>query len=321
MSRLARLLMTAAVLALCSAEAVSMPLSIELHDEASVNKSVYVLADVATVTGDAAAASRLAGVQLGRSPRPGYWANLTKNEIAARLEQVIPGINKRVAWAGSETVRVGTVGAARSAAPIIERAREALRQSLYRRFEQVDIELASEPGDVILPEGKLQLAVRNLDDVIPTKRFAVWVDMSIDGEHYQSLPIWFRVTIPADVVIAARDLERYDVLELDDLRTTRIDVTTVRGRPVFDQEELVGLRVRKPVAAGGVLVHDLAEPAPAIQQGQLIEVVASSGRIVLRSKAIALADGDLHERIAVQNRSSGERYFATVVAPGYAQVR
>ena len=132
MSRLAKLLMFAALLALCSAEAVSMPLSVELHDEASVNKSVYVLADVATVKGDAAAASQLAGVQLGRSPRPGYWANLTKNEIAARLEQVIPGINKRVAWAGSETVRVGTVGAAHSAAPIIEHAMEALRQSWGR---------------------------------------------------------------------------------------------------------------------------------------------------------------------------------------------
>ena len=321
MSRLAKLLMFVALLALCSGEAVSMPLSVELRGEASVNKSIYVLADLATVQGDVAAASRLAGVQLGRSPRPGYWANLTKNEIAARLEQVIPGINKRIVWTGSETVRIGTVGAAHSAAPIIEHAREALQQSLYRRFEHVDIELASEPSDVILPQGKLQLSVSNLDDVIPAKRFAVWVDMSIDGEHYQSLPIWFRVTIPADVVTAGRDLERYEVLELDDLRTTRVDVTTVGGRPVFDREELVGLRVRKPVAAGGVLVHGLAEPAPAIQQGQLIEVVASSGRILLRSKAIALADGELDERIAVQNRSSGERYFATVVAPGYAQVR
>ena len=298
-----------------------MPLNVELREEVSVNKRVYVLADVATVSGDGAAISRLAGVELGRSPRPGYWANLTRSEIAARIEQALPGINKQVAWSGSETVRVGTVGIAQSAAPIVEFATDALLKSLNQRFEHVDIELTSESSDVIVPAGRLELAVSGLDNVVPKKRFAVWVDLSVDGEHFQSLPIWFRVTVWADVVTAGHDLGRYDVLAASDLGTTSIDITTVGGMPILDPADVIGLRVLKPVAAGRVLVEGQAEPAPAIQQGQLIDVLASAGRILLRSKAIALADGDLDERIAVQSRSSGERYFATVVAPGHVQVR
>lgn len=321
MSRFAQLFIFATLLTLVSSEAVSMPLNVALHDEASVSKRVYVLADVATVRGDAEVVVRLAGVELGRSPRPGYWANLTKHEIAARLEQALPGINKQVAWSGSETVRVSTVGVAQSATAIVEYARNALLQSLYRRFEHVDIELVNEPSDVILPAGQLQFAVSDLDNIAPTKRFAVWVDMSIDGEHFRSLPVWFRVTVLADVVTAGRDLERYEVLAQSDLGTSSVDITTISGKPVLDPAELVGLRVLKPVAAGRVLVDGLAEPAPPIQEGQVIDVVASAGRIMLRSKAIALADGELDERIAVQSRSSGERYFATVVAPGHAQVR
>jgi flagella basal body P-ring formation protein FlgA len=303
------------------AVALSLPLNVELREEANVPGRVYRLADVATISGEDEAAVQLAGVELGRAPRPGYWADLTKQEIAARLERTLPGISRKVTWSGSEMVRVGAVGVAYPAARLSDFAGVALLEGLQQRFEQVKVELTGEPRDLIVPQGQVELSIRDLDEIVPTKRLAVWVDLDVDGEHYQSLPVWFRVSAWTNAVIAARDLDRSDVIASGDLSTASIDITTVRGRALVDPGDVVGSRVLRPLAAGGVFVDGIAERAPPIQQGQLIEVDASAGRILLRSKAIAMADGDLNERIAVQNPNSGEQYFATVVGPGQVRVK
>lgn len=309
--------MLVVLLAWTGAEAAAI--GVTLTDDTTVTTRVYSLAQVATVRGERGIVGRVAAVELGRAPRPGHWVKLTRHEIAARLERVIPGISRQLTWSGAESVRVAAVGVAYPGSLISEFATEVLRTALYRRYDRVDIELTSEPDDIIVPAGKLELAVSGLEDIIPTKRMVVWVDAQVDGEHYQSLPVWYGVTIQADVVTAARDLKRHEVVASSDLRTANVDITTVRGTPVVDPNELVGLRVLIPIAAGDVLLDGIAEPPPAIQEGQMIDVVASSGRVILRGKAIALADGDLHERIAVRNPKSGESYFATVTGPGHVR--
>jgi flagella basal body P-ring formation protein FlgA len=322
MVRFAKILSTAVLLSqLVPAEAVPKSLTIELRNEVSVSERVYVLADVATVLGDADVGNQLAGVELGRAPRPGYWADLTRHEISARIERSLPGISPQITWSGAEVVRVGTVGIAQSAARIADFARKALLHRLYQRFERVDVQLINEPSDVIVPAGNLDFGASDLNEIVPTKRFALWVDLNVDGEHYQSLPVWFRITILEDVVTASRDLNRHDVVTAHDLRTATVDITRVRGSPLLDPNDVIGLRVLKPVAAGGVFVVGIAEPVPAIQEGQTVEVYTSAGRVTLRGRAIALSDGDLYDRVAVRSPSSGEPYFATVVGPGYVRVK
>jgi flagella basal body P-ring formation protein FlgA len=302
------------------AEAATPAPVIELAAEATVSDRVYLLADVAVISAEGELRDRLAAVELGRTPRPGYWADITRHEISARIERSLPGVSAGIGWSGEELVRIFAAGVAQSASDIAEFARGRLIDELRGRFAGVDAQQIGEPQDLVLPAGRLTLRARGLGDAAPAKRQAVWVDLEIDGNHYQSLPIWFRVTALADVVTAVRDLGHHDVIAAHDLATATVDVTNIAGTPVLDPAAVTGQRLLKPLRAGNVFIDGMVEPAPTVQEGQVVEVHASSGRVVLRVAAIALADGDMHDRVPVRNPSSGERFFATVVGPGHVRV-
>jgi flagella basal body P-ring formation protein FlgA len=308
-------------LLLCTGPAAAIEpgrVTIDLDAEATVAGRTYALADVARVAGEAHDAATLAGLEIGRAPLPGYWSDVTRAQIAARLER--SGVHATIEWRGAETVRVATLGRAFSGGTVAAFAEAALRADLqgYSRFE---IELVEPPRDLVLPAGTVELRAVEADPPWPAKRTAVWVDVLVDGARHRSLPVWFRVSAWTEVLTVAEAIERHHVIGADDLRRATLDVAALGAAPLRDAADAIGLRLRRALAAGAALASADLEPAPAVQQGAAVEVLAQSGRVSLRVKAVALADADVDQRVAVRSPSSGARYVVTVVGPGAARVQ
>lgn len=320
---LRRLLLAACLLLPAAAGATGVPdpacLRLELLAEATVPGTVYRLGDVARSAGQGCAASE--ALELGRTPRPGYWAHVTRQQIAARLEREWPGARRALHWRGADTVRVAPLGEAVAGARVARVAEAALRSELVARYARVEIAPVDAPDELLVPAGRVVLRAADLAGVTPSRRLAVWVDVEVDGRHYRSVPVWFGVSAWSRALAVVRDLESHHVLEPGDLGETVVDVAVLGHPPVVDPALATGQRLRRPLAEGDVLLAAHVEPAPMVQRGTLVDVFARSGHVVLRAKGQAQSDGDLDQRILVTNPKNGERYAAIVVGQGQVEAQ
>jgi len=293
---------------------------IVLQDEVALSGGHYSLADIARVeSGDTGLAKRLSAIVIGRSPRPGFKTRLSRNAIAARLEALYPGTIRDFKWSGQARVTVRSTGVAFSGERLNQLAFEFLNQRLQADFRDYRIEAVSVPRDLLLPPGAVSVKARLRENAYFTRRISVWVDIHVDGKFVQTLPLWFALSIHQQVLVAAHDLERSEAVSARGLHKAYVDITRAGGRVVSELKSVSGMRLKQPLAAGSILTEEMLQPVPAVSSGQRVRVTAKVGNIQLNTRAIALSDGRLEQKIQVRNPDSGELY--SVVVTGHAQTR
>lgn len=123
----------------------------------------------------------------------------------------------------------------------------------------------------------------------------------------------------ADALTARQPLLRGDLLDrsLCDFRRTDF----IRERDAVPAgADLSGLTVARPLSTGDTLTwRDVAKRA-LVQRGDRVEVVASSGSLLITMKALALQSGALGDTIVVRNPESRKDFSAVVTAENQARV-
>lgn len=304
-----------------AAAAAGPDIPIELQEQVLVTTSVYTLADVARLDEvEPGLRQQLDEIDLGRTPRPGYLANVTRHEIAARIERLLPGTYSRIHWTGALVTRVQAGGVAFSGAELAVAAQRALQGHLDRRFARNTVQLLGAPRDITLPAGAVSVTADLREAQLPRKRTPVWVDIAVDGQHYRSVPVWFSVSAWDKVAASQRDLSRNHVIRAEDVQLVSVDVAGLGGEAATAIDELVGKRLTRPLTAGSVIEPTLVREVPPVMEGEVVSVAVASGRVSLQASGIALKDGEINQRIPVQNASSGERYYAVVIERGHVKV-
>lgn len=128
--------------------------------------------------------------------------------------------------------------------------------------------------------------------------------------------IYVPVAVESDatVLVARRALARGEAPLPADLEAVR---RTVPGLPTgfpAAAADLMGRRLRRPLAAGEILAGDLLAPALLVKRGQQVTVVAELSGIAVRASLLAMTDGAAGERIQARNPLSG-RVVEGVVQP------
>ena len=79
-----------------------------------------------------------------------------------------------------------------------------------------------------------------------------------------------------------------------------------------EPELLSGMRLRMPLLAGAALSIDAVEQAPVVRRGQQVTMLVRTAGIEIRAAGIAMSDGQLSERISVQNQTTRRQVEAVV---------
>jgi flagellar basal body P-ring formation protein FlgA len=130
-------------------------------------------------------------------------------------------------------------------------------------------------------------------------------------------PAW-RVFVPVSleaygrVVVAARPLPRDAVLTRADLSIEERALGQLGRGYIASPETVVGLKLRRAVAAGAPLAPAALASPRLVERGQIVTLQASSGGISVAMTGTALQDGARGAVIDVQNSSSGRRVQAIV---------
>jgi flagella basal body P-ring formation protein FlgA len=296
------------------------PNFIELRAATTIVTPTYELSDIADLTNvDPAFERRLSDIIIGRTPRPGQQANITRFELDALLEQKYPGISKRLLWRGPTFARVRGAGVRCDGNTIGQAAYRFLLERLKRTHDKVTVRMVTPPTPLIVPRGKLSFHPKLSAASRLNKRMPVWVDVCVDGEHFQTVPIWFSVSVYETGLVMKGAKKKGQHLSKRDVAQRKLDIAAMKGIPL-QKPQVEGMRATRDLSAGTALTVDDVEKVPSVTRGDLITVYARNGAVLLAVRGIAMMDGCVAQRIEVRNPSSGKSYYALVIGKNLAKV-
>jgi flagellar basal body P-ring formation protein FlgA len=315
-------LFSVSFLAALSANGEMNPVHVTLRAENAVAGAFFKLSEIATVSaGDEQLERELAALRVGRSPRAGTVLALKPVEVERVIARLKPELRQRLRVEGAQTASVRR-GPLQSVEParVRESAARALEVFLAERYSRFEIEPLGEPGGAFaVPEGRLELKPRIAAAGSVPARLTVWMELYIDGFHYQSLPVAFAVRGYQPVLAARSALRAGERVRTDELAVREEQVAGYAEAPVPADLEAATLRLKRPLAAGEVLTWRHAEQAPAVSRNQEITVRLAVGAIALEAPAVATQDARPGEVIRVRTAASRQTYSARVTGPGTAE--
>lgn len=201
-------------------------------------------------------------------------------------------------------------------------AEEAARAALNAAGAPRDAELEL-PGFIppMVPDGgRAHADVSQLDYNTETGRFSAILSVAAAGMNPVDTRITGRVVEMTEAPVAAQRLLPNTVLQASDVRIARIRAAGLIAGIARSPGQIVGMELRRPVAAGEpLLTGDLVRP-PLVTRGSLVRLELTVGGLSVSGEALALDSGAEGERIRIQNPSSHALIVAQVTGPGRVQV-
>lgn len=130
----------------------------------------------------------------------------------------------------------------------------------------------------------------------------------------------FRALELKPVWVAGGPLRKGDALSCARLRQDKRVLRVANDSWQGSCENLLGLRVRRPLQAGDVLMAADMADASVIQGQQEMVVVTRLGAIEVQATGTALADARMGEKVPVRLAGQTQVIQAIVIAPGMARV-
>jgi flagella basal body P-ring formation protein FlgA len=186
--------------------------------------------------------------------------------------------------------------------------------------DDTDIELAGFIPPLVPVEVKTTATVSQLDLDPNTGRFTATLTVTGEGMNPIDSRIAGRIEEMVEAPVALTRLLPETLLRADDVRIARIQIAALPTEVARSVDEIVGMQLRRPVAAGQPLrLADLSRP-PLVQRGSTVQIELSSTGLSIIGQAVALDAGADGEKIRVQNITSHAFLFALVTGPGQVRV-
>ena len=245
---------------------------------------------------------------------------LMQAQLADRLRMYRPVAGVRVQWSGSAQVDVERAPQTLAAQDFDDVARPALDAWLARRSESHAIELSPSMAQVIVPTGRVVLAVRPLSRLaVPEARTTVWVDVSVNGHFQRSVNVDYVVQAFKTGWVAVDKLDRGQALDALRVRQAQVDVARVNGLLWTDVPD--GVRLRRGVRADEPLTTLDVEVKPWVARGEHVEIFSRVGDLSVEAQGEALQDGHAGQDVLVRIASSRAPVVGRVLKPGLVEIR
>jgi flagella basal body P-ring formation protein FlgA len=203
-----------------------------------------------------------------------------------------------------------------------EEATDAVRAAVTagNPGSDMDIDLAGFTPPIVPLEVAVVSTISQLDYDSATGRFAGVLTITGQGMNPIDSTISGLVEQMVQAPVASTRLLPGTVLRSDDIRVARVRVASVQNEIARSSDQIVGMQLLRPVAAGQpLLLADLTR-LPLVRRGATVQIELSSTGLTVTGQVIALDTGAEGDRIRVQNITSHAYLFANVVGPGQVRV-
>lgn len=179
---------------------------------------------------------------------------------------------------------------------------------------------SANPAMLILPSGVLEFRLLSQPHSLYLGKKKLEVAADVNGREEARITLSGELKLAGEVAVVTRHLERHHVLEADDVKLTRCDLSQIGNDVVRDTEQVVGQRLKKSMRAGGLLLTDMLEEQPLVQRGDRVLIEARSDFITVTVPGEIRSAGARGESVRVKNLMSRREVYATVVDEGTVEV-
>lgn len=123
-----------------------------------------------------------------------------------------------------------------------------------------------------------------------------------------------------EVAVASRSLARGDVVQPGDIQFERQNLSQLGPNYVDSASRVVGFELKRPLREGEALRLSYVEPPKIVQRGDRVTLEAQANGLAVVAPGMAMANGQMGERIRVKNSQSERIVDALVIAPGRVRV-
>jgi flagellar basal body P-ring formation protein FlgA len=203
-----------------------------------------------------------------------------------------------------------------------EAVMEALRVAVTAAGDmpEFDIDVPDFVSPTVPTEATPVSAVSQFDLDKNTGRFMAVLVVTADAMNPIHMKLSGRVDEMIEAPVCVTRLLPDTVVRPDDVRMERIKKSLFQSGIARSIDKIIGMQLRRPVAAGMPLrLDDLTRPA-LVQRGAVVRMELQSADLTISGSAIAIDAGAAGEIIRVQPKNSRVLVSAQVVAPEQVRV-
>lgn len=147
----------------------------------------------------------------------------------------------------------------------------------------------------------------------------ITVNVQCKGRSAWSVHVPAQVYIFAKVPVAARPLNRGDLISGADISEEILNISLIRQEFLASPSAAIGKEVKRNINQGDPLRSAHVDAPTAIKRGDSIALASSVGAIRVVTTGTALSDGRIGQKIRVRNTQSTRVVSARVTGSGQAQ--
>ena len=292
---------------------------IDLPMDAHVRGTEVELGEIAKVQGaDQELVARVAAVELGYAPAPGYSRLFFAEHILQTAQRQLPTADLR--FAGQRACRVYPEVDSISGLSILEAAREALVETQAGR--DVSFEATGQLPPVDVPAGSGEPVVRARLEA-PVKHsglVTVPVEVHVDGVRYRTVWTTWKVELWETRPVLARAVRAGEPLATGDFRRQRRRVESSTEAGLLDAEHLSGAVAARDLMPGNLVTDRDVHRPTVVSMGESVFLRVKKGSIEARVSAVALEPGAVGDRVRVRAADSNQTLLATVRSADYCEI-
>ena len=302
------------VLLLITASLAQAPVTVRLKDVAEVKGDTVTVGDVAQVSAAAPEVAELiAGVAVTEAPEINASKKLSAGDVRAALGK-LPLDMSRITIEGPDQVLV-----TRSGQPI---APEDLKRAVHDYVveqtglpdEDLILEFVRVPRSLAVPVGDVAYSVVPVGNSRLAGYQAFSVGLRIAGVEAVTERVSVKIRLFRLVVVLERRVGQDEVINAEDVKLERREVTGTVGSYYLATEDVVGKRATRSLSAGTLLTDVMVGQPLAVRRNDYVTLQARKGAVRVRTKGIALGDACVGESVDVMNKDSKKVIRARVVA-------
>ncbi len=148
----------------------------------------------------------------------------------------------------------------------------------------------------------------------------ITIGVKCKGANPWSLHVPVTISVFKKVLVASRQLQKGTVLTESDIKLKKMDLAKLHYGFFEELKQGTGKKLKRRLLAGAVLTPAILKNPQLIRRGQKINIMAQSGRMMVRMEGKALANGAVGERIKVMNEKSGKKLEGIITSSGEVKI-
>ena len=144
----------------------------------------------------------------------------------------------------------------------------------------------------------------------------IGVEFYRNGFLLRRLQVPARIKIFGEVPVAIKTLFRGAVIQGEDIKIEKKDITNFHVSDILNPEEIIGKKARNNIPADAVIVRLSIENEKVINRGDKVKIVVESGAIRITAAGEALQDGATGDMILVKREGTQTKLQGKVAADG-----